>query len=101
MTVKDMPIRIDTKKIARFCHERGIRKMSIFGSVIHGDFDPGRSDVDVLVELSPDAHPGLAYFGYGDDLSKLIGHKVDMCSRLNRHIESKVIDEAVTIYEQS
>jgi hypothetical protein len=45
MTAADLPITIDRERIARFCRERGIRTLSLFGSVLRGDFDPLRSDV--------------------------------------------------------
>jgi predicted nucleotidyltransferase len=101
MTVTELPIELDLKKITAFCLERAIRKLSLFGSVLHGDFDPRRSDVDVLVELQPGERPGLAYFGWGEELGQIIGHKVDLCSRLNRYIEDEVRQEAMTIYEQT
>jgi predicted nucleotidyltransferase len=101
MTVAELPIQMDIRKIAAFCRERGIRKLSLFGSALHGDFDPRRSDVDVLIELEPGARPGLAYFGWADELSALIGHKVDLCSRLDAHIEDQVRSEALTVYEQT
>ena len=101
MSVAELPIQIDREKIARFCRERGIRKLSLFGSVLRDDFDPQRSDVDVLVEIAPDAKVGLAYFGWEDELSQIIGRKVDMCSRLNKYIEEDVRREALTIYEQA
>jgi uncharacterized protein len=101
MTIVELPVRLDTEKIGRFCRERGIRKFALFGSALHGDFDPERSDVDVLIELKPGARPGLDYFGWADELSSIIGHKVDLCSRLDRHIEHEVRREAVTIYEQT
>jgi uncharacterized protein with HEPN domain len=50
MSVAELPIPIDREKIAEFCHARGIRKLSLFGSVLRDDFDPARSDVDVLAE---------------------------------------------------
>ena len=33
MSVAELPIQIDREQIARFCRERGIRKLSLFGSV--------------------------------------------------------------------
>ena len=76
--------------MARFCRERGIRKLSLFGSVVHGDFDPHRSDADVLAEFEPDALKGVGfrYFGYGEELAVILGRKVDFCSRLNQYIEA-------------
>jgi hypothetical protein len=98
-----LPIEIDRERIAEFCRARGIRKLSLFGSVLCDDFDPARSDVDVLAEFEPDALEGvgLRHFGYGDELSAIIGRKVDFCSRLNKYIEATVRREAVPIYEQA
>ena len=101
MTVAELPIEIDRKKIAGFCRKRRIRKLSLFGSLLHGDFDAQRSDVDVLIELQPGARPGLAYFGWSEELSGIIGHKVDLCSRLDPRIEDEVRRESITIYEQT
>ena len=101
MSVAELPIRIDREKIAEFCRGRGIRKLSLFGSVLRDDFDPARSDVDVLAEFEPDALKGVGfrYFGYGEELSAIIGRRVDFCSRLNKYVEAAVRREAVPIYE--
>jgi len=45
MTVAELPIQIDREKIAEFCRTHGIRRLSLFGSVLRNDFDPARSDV--------------------------------------------------------
>jgi len=67
MSVAELPIPLDREKIAAFCRARGIRKLSLFGSVLREDFDPARSDVDVLAEFEPGALRGVGfrYFGYG------------------------------------
>ena len=103
MSVAELPIAIDRERIARFCRERGIRKLSLFGSVVHGDFDPQRSDVDVLAEFEPGALKGVGfrYFGYGEELAVILGRKVDFCSRLNKYIEATVRREALPIYERA
>ena len=101
MSVAKLPIELDQERIAAFCRERRIRKLSLFGSVLRDDFDPNRSDVDVLVELVPDAKVGLAYFGWAYELSQIIGRRVDLCSRLNSHIDDEVRREAITVYEQA
>ncbi|MGD0091892.1 MAG: nucleotidyltransferase family protein [Planctomycetota bacterium] len=102
MTVAELPIALDREKIAAFCRERGIRKLSLFGSVLRSDFDPARSDVDVLVEFLPDAHLGFKFFGYGDELAEIIGRKVDFNTAecLSKYFRDEVLREAVTIYEQ-
>ena len=101
MNVDELPIVMDRERIAEFCRARGIRKLSLFGSVLRDDFDPRRSDVDVLAEFAPGALNGVGfrYFGYGEALSAILGRRVDFCSRLNKFIEAKVRREAVPIYE--
>jgi hypothetical protein len=50
MTTSDLPIAINREELAALCRARGVRKLSLFGSVLRNDFNPTRSDVDVLVE---------------------------------------------------
>ncbi|MDQ3621417.1 MAG: nucleotidyltransferase family protein [Verrucomicrobiota bacterium] len=100
MTTSQFPIVLDAERIAEFCRARGIRKLSLFGSVLRDDFTP-ESDVDVLVEFLPEARPGLDYFGYGDELTDIVGRKIDLCSKLDPLIRDTVEREAVTIYEQA
>ena len=103
MSVAELPIQIDREQIARFCRERGIRKLSLFGSVLHHDFDPQRSDVDVLAEFEPGVLKtvGFQYFGYGEELAAIIGQKVDFCSRLHPLIFGRVKDELFPVYERA
>jgi len=102
MKVAELPVALDREKVAAFCRERGIRKLSLFGSVLREDFDPQRSDVDVVVEFRQDAHPGLKFFGYGEQFAKIIGHRVDFNTPawLNSYIREEALREAVTIYEE-
>lgn len=58
--------------------ERGIRRLSLFGSAAREDFDPARSDVDLLVEYEVGKHPGLDHFRVAEELSELFGRKVDL-----------------------
>jgi uncharacterized protein len=103
MSIAELPILIDQEGLATFCQNRGIRKLSLFGSVLREDFDPHRSDVDVLAEFEPGAllQAGWNYFGYGEELGRLLGHKVDFCSRLHPLIQGRVRDSLLTIYERS
>jgi len=103
MSVAELPISIDHERIALFCRAHGIRRLSLFGSVLRDDFDPVRSDVDVLAEFAPGALDGVGFrfYGYGEELSAILGRKVDFCSRLNKYIEAEVRREALVIYEQA
>ena len=77
MSAAELPIPIDREQVARFCRARGIRRLSLFGSVLRADFDPARSDVDVLAEFEPGALQGVGfrYFGYGEELGAIVGRR--------------------------
>jgi len=103
VSVTELPVVIDRDKIAVFCRARGIRKLSLFGSVLRGDFDPRRSDVDVLAELLPSACPGWEFFGWHEDLAPIIGRKVDLHTpgSLSEYFRAEVLREALPVYEQT
>lgn len=102
MTTADLPIAIDRELIARFCHERGIRSLSLFGSVLRDDFDPARSDIDVLAEFAPGAlrGVGLRYFGFGEELGAILGYRVDFCSQLHPAFRDRGAQKSVKVYER-
>ena len=103
MSIAELPIQIDREQIARFCRERGIRRLSLFGSVLRDDFNSLQSDVDVLAEFEPGVlkNVGFQYFGYGEELAAIIGRKVDFCSRLHPLILGRVKDELFPVYERA
>ncbi|MDA1278144.1 MAG: nucleotidyltransferase domain-containing protein [Verrucomicrobia bacterium] len=68
VSLAGLPIQIDREKIAEFCRSRGIRKLSLFGSVLRDDFDPALSDVDVLAEFEPDALKGVGFRYFGCEI---------------------------------
>ena len=70
-------IAIPYELLAQLCRRHGIRKLSLFGSVLREDFGPN-SDVDVLVEFEPGTRVGLRYFTIENELSELLGRKVDL-----------------------
>ena len=96
-------LRLKTSGLEEFCRKRGIRKLSLFGSVVRDDFLSETSDVDVLAEFLPGALRGIGwdYFGYGHELSQILGKKVDFCSRLDPRVRTLIEDELVPLYEQA
>lgn len=70
-------IAVPRQPIEAFCRRHHIQRLSLFGSVLRGDFGPD-SDVDVLVEFEPGFVPGLAFFGMEEELSQILGRKVDL-----------------------
>lgn len=92
-------IRIDHDRIASFCKKHHIRRLSFFGSVLREDFGP-ESDVDVLVEFDTGFTPGLEYFAMEQELSAIIGRKVDLNTPqfLSPYFRDEVVAESVTEY---
>lgn len=95
-------IRIPRKKLEEFCRRNHIRKLAFFGSVLRDDFGP-ESDVDVLVEFEPGKTPGFAFFGMQEELSAILGHKVDLNTPgfLSKYFRDEIIREAKTEYVQA
>jgi uncharacterized protein len=82
-----------------FCRRHGIRRLALFGSVVRDDFGP-ESDIDVLVEFQPGRTPGLAFFEMQDELSRILGRKVDLNTPgfLSRYFRDEVLTEAEDLY---
>ena len=95
-------ILVDPQKIAEFCRRHHIRKLAFFGSVLRNDFRPD-SDVDVLVEFEPDHVPGLAFLSMEEELSEILGRKVDLNtpSFLSPYFRDRVLSEAEIQYVQA
>jgi uncharacterized protein len=92
-------IQIPKERITDFCRRHHIRKLAIFGSALRDDFGPD-SDVDVLVEFEPGHVPGLAFFGIEQELSAILGRKVDLNTAgfLSPEIREMVLKEAEVQY---
>lgn len=92
-------IDIDRERLAEFCRRHRIRKLSLFGSVLREDFG-SESDVDVLVESEPSHIPGLAFLSMEEELSQILGRKVDLNTRgfLSPYFRDRVLSEAEVQY---
>jgi predicted nucleotidyltransferase len=103
VSVAEPSIKIDARQVAAFCKNRGSRRLRLFGSVLRDDFDPARSDVDILAEFHPEvlSRLGLDYFGHGEDLSQILGARVDLCSKLNRHLAQSIGKEMLPIDDEA
>jgi uncharacterized protein len=86
---------LDRDVIRQFCGKHGVRRLSVFGSAIHGRATP-ESDLDILVEFEKGHEPGLEFFQMEDELSEKLGVKVDLNTPafLSRYFRDKVLAEA-------
>ena len=66
--------------ISEICRRHHIRRLEVFGSAAREtDFKPESSDVDFLVEFSPQISTNLNdFFGAKQDLEELLGRGVDL-----------------------
>lgn len=81
--------------IREACERFRVARLDVFGSVLRDDFEPGRSDIDFLVDfgsMSPYDKPD-AYFGLLDELRAILGTEVDLImvgALKNRYIRDAV-----------
>lgn len=78
-------IEIAPDQLAVFCRRNGIRRLSLFGSILRDDFSAD-SDVDVLVEFQPGLQVG--YFSVARmtrELTAILGRTVDLRTPAELH----------------
>ncbi len=95
-------IPIPQDKLAEFCRRNGIRKLSLFGSVLRDDFRP-ESDIDVLVEFQTGKIIGWKIIEIEEELSGILGgRKVDMVNPkyLNHRLKDRILGSAQVQYEE-
>ena len=93
--------KIPKNKLIEFCKKNHIRKLSIFGSAIHGQLGPD-SDVDLLVEFEQGHTPGLfSIVKMEMELAEMLGRKVDLRTPedLSQYFRDEVIRDAEIQYQ--
>lgn len=89
-------LKLKIEELAVLCRAHGVRSLEVFGSATREDFDPLRSDIDLIVEFeTPDLGPWMRrFFEFGRAVEQLLGAPVDLHlasavpgSRLDRAIE--------------
>src|SRR5437899_3416747 len=102
VSTKPLGVEMPRDKIAEFCRRHGIRRLSLFGSVLRDDFRP-ESDIDVLVEFEPGARTGLRFFAMQDELASILGRRVDLntAAFLGKQFRDEVLAEAQVQYDAS
>lgn len=95
---------IERDALAALCRRHGIRRLSLFGSVLKGTAAPD-SDVDLLVEFERGAAPSLLDLAdIEQELSGLLGGRgVDLRTPedLSRYFRDEVVREAKVQYEST
>lgn len=91
-------------RITDLCREHGVRRLEVFGSVLRDDFDPTRSDIDLIVEFLPGPDgPWMArYFEFKEALQRLLGRDVDLLEGVhtgNRYLRRAIESSRRPVYD--
>ena len=91
------------ERIAELCRTHHVRRLAVFGSVVRDDFDPEKSDVDLVVEFEPlnELQYAPNYFSLLRALDILFGRKVDLLSEpsvRNPYLRRSIDAEKVALY---
>jgi uncharacterized protein len=102
MTPSRLRIDVPRDTLADFCRRHHIRRLALFGSVLRDDFTPD-SDIDVLVEFQPGSTPGFGFANMQDELSEILGRRVDLntANSLSKYFRDEVLAEAEELYVQA
>lgn len=74
-------IELPMQKIAEFCQKWQVIEFALFGSVLRDDFRPD-SDIDVMVQFHPDAHPKFSTLDQMEtELKTIFQRDVDLITR--------------------
>jgi predicted nucleotidyltransferase len=68
------------EEIAELCRKHHVLRLAIFGSAVRDDFDPMRSDVDILVRFDPVIFSKYLdhYSSLRRGLEEILGRDVDL-----------------------
>lgn len=97
--ITETKIAVPKEVVAAFCKKHHVRKLAFFGSILRDDFSPA-SDVDVLVEFEQGQTPGFDFFAMEDELSNILGRKVDLNTPgfLSKSFRQQALTEAEVQY---
>jgi predicted nucleotidyltransferase len=98
-------IKLPMEKIVGFCHKWQVTEFALFGSVLRDDFRPN-SDIDVMVQFHPGAHPTFLTLDQMEaELQTIFDRDIELITRegietsrnyLRRH---EILSSAQAIYE--
>ena len=76
-------------ELERLCRRLPVERLELFGSAVTGEFRPGESDLDFLVEFRPLTPPDRAdaYFGLLHGLEDLFRRPIDLVT--NQAIQNR------------
>lgn len=99
-----LPITIPQPQLEQFCQNWNVIELSLFGSILRDDFRPD-SDIDILIQFHPDAHPRFSTLDQMEtELMQIFDRDIDLITRnsietsLNYLRRHEILSSAQTIY---
>ena len=77
--------------IEKLCQKYGVSRLELFGSATGTEFDPGRSDFDLIATF--EETPGIEFVRFANELEQLLGRHVDLM--MNRPIRNPFLRREV------
>ena len=91
------------KALYELCRLYGVKRLEVFGSILRDDFDPARSDIDVLVEFKPAVATSFTNFlNLKEALEALFQRPVDLMELSavsNRRLRYYIEQSKSPVYE--
>ena len=100
----NIEVAIRQEKLRELCERFRVEHLDLFGSAARDDFDPARSDIDLVVRFghTPAGMDGAGqYFGLLQSLETLFGRHVDLLEESalqNRFMIREIMQTRVPIY---
>ncbi|HTF90708.1 MAG TPA: nucleotidyltransferase domain-containing protein [Planctomycetota bacterium] len=90
-------------RVIEICRRHHVQRLDVFGSATGVEFDPQRSDVDLIVQFDGNAQEKLldAYFGLKEELEALFDRPVDLLTTAtvrNPYLRESIERSRQTLY---
>ena len=88
-------IRAMRSQILRLAAARGVSNIRVYGSVARGTAN-SESDIDLIVDVEPECSL-IDLAGFQLDMEELLGHSVDVTTRVDSIIRRRVEEQSVLL----
>ena len=95
-------VQVYKKSISRICRSLAVHKLDLVGSAARDDFQPERSDIDVVVDFDGNDRLFERYFDLKQQLEDCFNRNVDIIqikALKNPYVKKSIEADRITVYE--
>ena len=88
--------------IRNICTSLSVERLELVGSATRNDFQPDKSDIDVLVDFKGNERLFERYFDLKEQLEQCFGRRVDVIQRMalkNPYVKHSIDCDRIALYE--